>query len=643
MADSFTSEEVEREMGLVEDLPIAPDPEALTRSDEGPDITLEKQFDPTLFQTLKFDQQKRMDLLADVTKSFTATGMELAFEATAIGKGARAGKFIAEKAAPQSGVAKFFGDVLGTAGGAGVGDQAAQGVARVPGLEGLLGPPPADFGSEESINRSLKDAGFAGGATGILKTLGAGISQATGISAIKNMTPDERSFARSILREVEKNPDLIIDPAIIAPRSKPFAIISNVIKGAITTSGGLAEGRQALSDVIFNNIKRKAMSLTQGKSVKEVGETVVDLARQKKAVYTDALSATAARIDLMSDAPIFINMQKGPAATARKLSKSRVFQKVMGRMVKETGVDISKVGQSTITLPQSQGILNFLSKEIGRLRRGKVSSIDDILADDLDKLRVKLLNQQVKQIKAFAVGKDKSFADDIKLFNKVQMDGPEKFTRDLLTEVIRSDPRAAGLLYRTIKSSNKIKALRAEFSTQEWRKVQGATIQDLFQTFPVDPQTGGVLVSGVEFLENLRKIPPDVRSAIFHPSVSENLERLGKMLVRTQAKPATSIGGVFMELTQAGAITSMLFRGIEGPPLSILVGPAVLNWIVSNKTASKLLLKAAADPKISTGEKSSVVTGLIGILTKEGLDFEVKEEEGGGGRAVDPFSEFGIQ
>lgn len=612
--------------GLVEDLPFANLPSAQF----GPDITLERQIPLTQFQQLTEDRLKRMKLLGETAKSFTSTAFEIGSEITLAGKGAKAGKAIGRK---------FFGEAAGATIGVGAGDQVAQAFER--GFfpeegEGMK------FGSAESIKRSLTDTAFVGGVNLAGKVIVPVVEAISGIRAIRNMTPDDRQFARFLLDEFKRDPTLRVNPSLLNPRSKIFSFADNVDQYSFTTGSGVTEKAEKIQNLITAAMQNKALKLTKGQSREEVFKTIKSVAQGRLDQYEAALEATAQRINVLNESPIQIS---NPMAFVRKEFKTA------------TGFDIPKevkirekllalVGNRQgdfITLGKSQELINGLSRQINQLKRNKA---DDLLKNKLIKLRSKMLNQQVNQIKNAG---DPSLAKDIRLFNQVQLDGPAKFNRDLLREMTLLDTEAAGSLYRIVKSPKKLRAIKGTIPKDAWKKVQGATIQDILaQSRGVDPFTGDTITLGVKLVANVNNIPDNIKSVVFNNVVLKNFLTFSKMLTRAQAQREAT-GKIFVQMAQAGAVSALILAAatvgteskevLGGSAAVILLGPKAIEAMFASEAITSALLKAASVPsRAPNNVRQAMIATILGLLTEKGIDYTV-EKVGEEEEVLSPFED----
>lgn len=661
--DIVTLEELRRELGLgrkkgkVADLPLAPPIEALTAGP--PHITLEttaempapgfSKENPLITDALTLgmipftrelnekERQIKKARLDEKGRSYVATGVELGLEFLFLKGGGKVGQEVAKQLPKVPGFLKGLLPEVGGAGGVFAGDQTAQGIERAffpPGGGG------AEFGSPQSIERSVRDAKFAGGFGITAKGIGAGISKFPGIAALKNLNEEERKFARIFFKKMEEDPSFVVNPSIIAPQSKFFAFQDNILENALTTGTSVAESIKSVGKFLADVMRNKASKLI---AKSDPGELVKRLAADELRIYSDTLSATAVKIDLLSSTRIFIN---NPISFLRKEFKDAPVGLVRRKELRiAQRFDLERGGDKTISIGENQAIINDLTSDIRKLRGKKVASrgtAEDISPDDrfaskLETLRSKLINQQSQQIKAAG---DPDLSNMLKVFNQVQLGGAKKFNIDVLQEVVKLSDEAAGVLYTTIRNANKLRNIKSHIGNTAWRKVEGATYQDLIRrSVTRDPVTGEKALNGLELLNNLDAVDDKIASVVFNKVTKRNFESFAKMLTRVQGPRATSLGSVFIELVQAGVVTGLFFVGMDTEATIILLGPFAIDKIFSTPAVSKMMVNMASRPSISSSAKTALFVSFLGLLTEHGIDFQRKPVGGGqSDRVEDPFN-----
>ncbi len=619
--------------GLVEDLPLAPSGENVF-GPEGtklPTLTLERQFEPTPFQRLKIDRERRMKLLGETAKSFTLTALEIGSELTLAGKGAKAAKAI-------GGGSRFFGEAVGATAGVGAGDQVAQGVERAFFPQDGGG---AEFGSEESVERSLKDMAFVGGVNLVGKLIVPVVKALSGIRGIEKMTPDDRQFARFLLEEFRKDPTLRINPSLLNPKSKIFSFADNVDQYSFTTGSNVTDRADNIQNLISTALKNKALKLTKGQSREEVFNTIKSIAQGRLDQYEVALEATARSINIRADSPIRI---RNPMDFIRDEFKTATGFTIPAEVkIRDKMLALVDKGDF-VSLGKNQELISGLSRQINILKK---SGLDDLLKNKLTKLRSKMLNQQINQIKNAKVGANPQLANDIRIFNKVQLDGPAKFNRDLLREMSLLDTEVAGSLYRIMKNPKKLRVIKATVTKDAWKKIQGATFQDILaESVGVDPLTGESLILGVSLIANVNKIPANIKKIVFNNVALKNFVNFSKMLTRAQAQREAT-GKIFVQMAQAGAVSALILAAVAGDNAEllggsaavILLGPKAIELIFESETITSALLKAASVPsRAPNNVRQAMLATILGLLTEKGIDYTV-EKTGEEEEVLSPFED----
>lgn len=641
--DNVTLDELMEELklteqrGRVEDLPLAPIREPGIGGEEGEEFPMIFEKKPPaspmgvspgfLGGELMTPEEiaERQASARAKARSMTALAIELGIEIVGMKS---MGKLATEglKRLPEAGSAiqkglRFLAPEAAVGVGAGIGDQVAQEVERSIFSEEDI----PEFGSAESIERSVRDAQFAGGAGVTFKTIGKALGALPGISALKDLNDEERKFARFFFKKLEQDPNLIINPSIVAPRSKAFAFMDNVKENALTTGTTTAESIKNVSRLLTESMQGKAAKLVGGR---DVGKLVKRLASDELQIHADTLKATAQKIDLLSDTRIFI---RNPIAFLRK-----EFDKVPTGLTRRKELriaqrfDLKHGGDKSITIGENQAIINDLTVDIKRLRGKKLTSRgpkedvtpDDRLATKLETLRSKLINQQSQQIKAAG---DPELSNLLKVFNEVQLGGAKKFNIDVLKEVVKLSDEAAGVLYKTIKSPEKLAAIKRALGNTAWRRVEGATYQNLLANSSSRNQiTGELSLNGVTLLNNMDKIPPKLSKIMFNKVTKNNFESFARALIRAQGPRASSLGSVFIELVQAGVVTGLFFVGMDTEATIILFGPLALDKLFASNTISKAMVKMVGSLKASPSARSAIFAGFLGLLTEHGIEFTKK-------------------
>ena len=221
---------------------------------------------------------------------------------------------------------------------------------------------------------------------------------------------------------------------------------------------------------------------------------------------------------------------------------------------------------------------------------------------------------------------------------KIWRDGSEVFNTKLINKLIREDPEQVfKTLIKPERPSTVQKVFKAINKTKD-EAVKKDLKDSLKGAFLFDLKSESIkrydTLKGDYLLKNLNKYGDSVLNELFTPAELANVRGLLKSLKVAQQKTVGEgvPGGVFIQLTQAGALLGLGTRMFTLPSAAILLTPKIISSLFTNPKFVNLLKQGFAlkpgDPKYyrwSTRFINAMVTE--GLIDKDEADDALDELE----------------
>ena len=501
---------------------------------------------------------------------------------------------------------------------------------------------PDTFGEgPETSNEAIGEIGVSGTSDLLFGGVGTVLKgQVNKFNPLNKLQPDDLKT----LEFLEKNVGTENIPlSLIAPDSKGFALGENLAEGSFLSSGTFKNQRKSIQDILTDGLQHQADMVTKGLSREDISKNVLSVIRNKTKAQGKALDDVAIRIEMMlkdrgGDAAVDV-------ASSLKLLKKEFSDTITpglraskelkffnnntiiknGKIVNFGGPGggiVNAFGNTTMSFRKSQAIVNDLTEDIAKLQSKKGKSIFGVdnaskLQNKLTKLRSSLIKSQSGRIKGMG---DPELSKAFGTMQQIIFKGHDKFNEKLLTNMMRSDDLAATIITNTIKSPREMRRLKFLLGP-EWRRIEGLQYQDLIRKH-TKREGGKKSLNADSMLDSIDKLDPGMKKVMFNNKTMKKFTEFAEVLAKTQGDKATNIGTVFIELSQAGAVTSMLFGGPTAAATTILFGPAAFEKLFTNPKVIGKLIKAAktgASKTLST--PATIISSILSDLTKAGIDY----------------------
>lgn len=221
---------------------------------------------------------------------------------------------------------------------------------------------------------------------------------------------------------------------------------------------------------------------------------------------------------------------------------------------------------------------------------------------------------------------------------KIWRDGSEVFNTKLINKLIRDDPEQVfKTLIKPERPSTVQKVFKAINETKD-EAVKKDLKDSLKGAFLFDLKSESIkrydTLKGDYLLKNLNKYGDSVLNELFTPAELANVRGLLKSLKVAQQKTVGEgvPGGVFIQLTQAGALLGLGTGVLTAPSIAILLTPKIISSLFTNPKFVNLLKQGFAlkpgDPKYyrwSTRFINAMVTE--GLMDRDEADDALDELE----------------
>jgi len=215
--------------------------------------------------------------------------------------------------------------------------------------------------------------------------------------------------------------------------------------------------------------------------------------------------------------------------------------------------------------------------------------------------------------------------------NRFYKDGQKKFNNTLIRRLVKlADDTGTGAEMiattifkpRHISSVRKIKtALKDDPKT--WRKLQGFFMQHIMQK---SADVNGEIV-GKKIINSISGKPGSfglpMLKEVFTDKQIKSLRVLGETIKLTRTRRAEGAGKVLIQLTQAGALGTILTGNLSLPAATIIIAPAVMSKMMLNPRITKLFTTGLTLPA-----RSPEAAGVLARLTSAA--WRVQNNEGNG-------------
>lgn len=254
-------------------------------------------------------------------------------------------------------------------------------------------------------------------------------------------------------------------------------------------------------------------------------------------------------------------------------------------------------------------ITRQFGKKIGAAHTRLASNIDDLMRKKGEELPEEVLKNW-ETARAFV------------------REGSPKFNNALVRKIANKD--AEGLIDTLIKTKEPtdIRAVREVIDDPEiWANVQGRFLRRI-----IEPKVGKEFTSGQDILRNIAKLDElgdDVLKEFFPDKAQiRQLEKIGRVLTKTQEISPIGTGRVAVQLTQAGAGIGVATGDAKRRLTSalILMVPAAFAKFLSNPKITNFMITKGKG--IKTAKAATQYLSKLSIfLAKEGIEHELGEPE----------------
>ncbi len=161
---------------------------------------------------------------------------------------------------------------------------------------------------------------------------------------------------------------------------------------------------------------------------------------------------------------------------------------------------------------------------------------------------------------------------------------------------------------------------------EAWREIQGSLLEKLVKKSFAESKTGADVLVASAVRKKLNNFGEDTLKEIFPDKGTLTAFRLALSNVRIASSTTeASLGKVVIQLTQAGAITSLVMLDISGFAVAVAIGPVIagklfanpkfVRWLVTYRMAPDLFVKKRAAAAVA---KMAVAAGGTIIREKKG-------------------------
>lgn len=453
--------------------------------------------------------------------------------------------------------------------------------------------------------------------------------------------PAEREMAE-FLREEGMD---AIPPSILFPDSKTAAISENVAGASFFTDDFITGAKKSAESIVDSAIQNKALGLTQGASREEIASIVKEVIENKHALLQESMDDVMQNLDEItfktgglpiSDLALEIadNLRNIPRGIKTR-SESKALDSLVDRLIDEPA--------GKIKFTDAQAVIDDLTTMIDKLKgRGKslLSASDRKTLTTLEGVRATFFNNMKRS--ALASG-DPTIKNSMKVLEKMMVEGPTKFNNRFFAKVLTMSDTAALDLISSLKDPKQIRELSRILGKDAWRRVRGLHMQSMIGR-SMKHIDGVEVVSGDRLLDVMADIERQGIMDAIHGGSGQikgiaPLKKFAGRLAALQRDPASDLGRVFIELAQAGAVTSLAFGALTPQAFTIVFGPAAIQKVLSNPKLTQILLDGMTQPEYSLKYDAGAL--FLSTLAKAGIDYQI-ESDNRGSNQNNPFEGLGF-
>jgi hypothetical protein len=415
-------------------------------------------------------------------------------------------------------------------------------------------------------------------------------------------------------------------------------VLENIAESSFLGGGRILrykDNREAILDKIADGMVEE---FGQRRSAEEIGELFVQAADKNKQVaqqpaktlYNTVASLTApterrvpiqdvipmrnAKGDPLLDAsgnPLttvktrFETVLDNPAPIETRALKEFVITN--RRIAKELkGIEGEQVGDSLAevvgTLPEE---LTFEAAQ--SLRSRLIAKVDQLKTERKGAPAIGLAKQLIKRIdEAMEAGLSRFDQNALEMWreaNRIFRDGEKQFNNRVIRSLRRkalgdflAQPEAVLNTLMRPNASKRMRLIRAAVGEGQWSAFQGSMLEGLIQRATgTDGKINGAALERLLFNPKKGGMGMEALNAGYTPEQITQFRKFAQTVRLTQEKQASSIGRVFIQLRQAGAIVELggvglgLAEGEVTPESAVLVlGPGIMARLLTNPRTAKL-------------------------------------------------------
>jgi hypothetical protein len=548
-----------------------------------------------------------------------------------------------------------IGETVGTGaellgGAAGI---AATGVVPVPGAR--VAGAGAGAAAGRAIVEGLQAGGIVPGGEGktpfqraeeVASAGGAGvIGEATGSPIFKffqkGAAPFRSAVTKSGLRAqrfIEKGGG-IVSPAKVT-KAKSLDVLESVAKNSLFGGAGFNVIEDKAVDIFSKQADDIVRKLTESSTREEIGAIGQTIFERRKEAFDSAMKGKFAAIDdLTKGAVVDLAPIRKDAAALLSESKAGIGFGEMQRVLKDF-LSKGAVPKGISPVEAAKSPQRFLSFKDAQTLRSSLLTIARKEGDEQSARTVGAARKLAKGVDSAmlkAVDSAK-FIDPVtghtakELFraaNREFREGRLVFGHRIAKQFMNQLPDASlDVLLRKNRPTALREARTLVNNPRVWRKLQGAFYEKILRDLTRGDKVlkGAPLLSKIDDFgkETLKELFPGGRGLV-------GFRRMAEALKTIQDPNPNNLGGIFIQLKQAGAVTKavqgvgsgmVISSGFAGPAL-ILGGPAAVGAAMTSKSFQQWLTRG-----IKLGAKARNTSGFLGrgaaILAKEGIQAHVQ-------------------
>ena len=579
---------------------------------------------------------KRLLLEAGLAIGGTVLSGGLALPATAARVGFLARPFLMQLAKSSAGSAVGSGTGAVVAQAVDPKDDVVKEVVRAS-IEGAVAE---GIGGPLTIKGAQYVSKLLGPKIGLIK--GAEEAEKTLADQIAKIKADPSKYSPEIVKAAEK---AILTPGVKAD-SRLIDIAENLAEKSLLGSGSLVSGKEAAKKVTANAMEKWTEDFVRVADKTDLGNLFQTSVTKSQDLFDGAVKGyykvvedNLAKSGLKNSAIVNIKPMQ--------MNLKKILKEIPGRKTYKATVDLIEdyiKGPSKITF----GKANQLRSDILALGR-------DLTAKDNAKFKYvqgQIAKEITNAIKNTSAGKIGAVKDSLEIANKFYRDGLATFNDNILGNILKKNPDDVFnaivsrsdkpfTISKTLETLNKLTTMKDVAGKTLLSKAEAVQLKQSLQGHllkeMMDKSRGSVgqyenVLDATKIGNFMQKMSGtfDPKTGLFTAKQLEELNKLKTAMAFAQgriSKEGGLPGGVFIQLSQAGAVGSLLtFNGdpstVAGGSLAILLGPKAIGQMLINPKFNKFLIDGITAP---SAPQARVAFGqLIGRLGAAGL---IDEEE----------------